>query len=63
MDLTESLVERLGITSHLRDGAGPAPYDDSLLIAYENFALDADKDSVIPAIFALGRSLTGSDYL
>ena len=63
MDLTESLVERLGITSHLRSGAGPAPYDDSLLIAYQDFALGADKDTVIPFVVALGESLTGSDHL
>ena len=61
-DLAETLAERLGVTSHLRHGAGPSPDDASLLIGYEDFDLDADKETVIPDIVSLGQVLTGSDH-
>ena len=57
------LVSRLGVSSHVRRGAGAAPSDDSLLLAYQDLELNADKSAVAPRIVKVGEDLTGSNRL
>ena len=61
-DVARSYVGKLGITSHVRRGAGSSLVDSSLLVGFRNFDLTTEKGHVIPQIVAFGEELTGSDH-
>lgn len=60
--LAMDYINALGITSHVRLGAGPTPYDASLMVGYDDFEFTEDKNLVVSELIAFGELYTGSDH-